>query len=215
MRVHINKVLKTWWKAIQTALRKYNTAASVLGHPHLDWKNISTYGSLAEFSLLRECQTDIRQQPWAVASNQQAAVYDLKIQGVLVEQTCLNVEIRHLATSIYDEEENFAKVITSTRLTDLHLATELEDIVSCHMHINEVHRRHIAQIYALPTFNGVKTLGWRIGRAGRAQVTQDLEMVDGTGIGMHNDVDRDEEIGDEELDNYLQFMDNLSTDLNE
>ena len=40
-------------------------------------------------------------------------------------------------------------------------------------------------------------------------------MVDGTGIGMHNDVHRDEEIGDKELDNYLQFMDNLSTDLNE
>ena len=61
MRVHINKALKTQCKAIQTALRKYNTAASVLGCPHLDWKNISTYESLAEFSLLRECQTDIRQ----------------------------------------------------------------------------------------------------------------------------------------------------------
>ena len=88
-----------------------------------------------------------------------------------MEQTRLNVEIRRLATSIYDEEEDFAKVITSTRLTDPHLATELEDIVSCCMHINEVHHRRIAQIYALPTFNGVKTLGQRIGRAGRAQVT--------------------------------------------
>ena len=166
--------------------------------------------------LLQECQTDIRQQPWAVASNWQAVVYDLKIQGVLVEQTHLNVEICHLATSIYDEEEDFANTIASTRLTNSHLATELEDIVAHHICINEVHHRCIMQIYALPTFNGVKTLGQRIGRAGRAQVvTQDSEMVDGTGIGMHNDVDKDKEIGDEELDNYSQFMDNLSTDLNE
>ena len=75
-----------------------------------------------------------------------------------MEQTCLNVKIHCLATSIYNEEEDFANDIASTRLTDPHLATELEDIVSCQMHINEVHRRHIAQIYALPTFNGVKTL---------------------------------------------------------
>ena len=166
--------------------------------------------------LLWECQIDIRQQPWAVASNQQAAVYDLKIQGALVEQTCLNVGIHCLATSIYNEEEDFANDIASTRLTNPHLATELEDIVAHHICINEVHHRLITQIYALPTFNGVKTLGQRIGRAGRAQVvTQDSEMVDRTGIGMHNDVDEDEEIGDEELDNYSQFMDNLSTDLNE
>ena len=52
MRVHINKALKTRCKAAQTTLKKYNTAASELGCPHLDWKNISTYGSLAEFLLL-------------------------------------------------------------------------------------------------------------------------------------------------------------------
>ena len=54
MRVHINKALKTCCRAIQTALKKYNIAATALGCPPLDWKNISTYGSLAEFSLLNQ-----------------------------------------------------------------------------------------------------------------------------------------------------------------
>ena len=100
MRVHINKALKTQCKAIQTALKKYNAAAATLGQPPLDWKHISTYGSLAEFLLLQECWADIRHQPWAQASNHQAAVYNLKIQGALVEQICLNMEVHCLATSL-------------------------------------------------------------------------------------------------------------------
>ena len=76
MRVHINKALKTQCKAIQTALKKYNTAAATLGRPPLDWKHISTYGSLAEFSLLQECWADIRHQPWAQASNHKMVKVD-------------------------------------------------------------------------------------------------------------------------------------------
>lgn len=100
MRIHINKALKRWCKAIQAALKKYNTAATALGWPPLDWKKMSTYDSLAEFSLLWECQTDIQHQPWAEASNWQAAVYDLKLQGALMEQTHLNIEVCQLVTSI-------------------------------------------------------------------------------------------------------------------
>lgn len=36
MQVHINKALKTWCKAIQAALKKYNTAAVTLSRPPLD-----------------------------------------------------------------------------------------------------------------------------------------------------------------------------------
>jgi hypothetical protein len=67
--MHINKSLKTHCKAIQRALKKFNEAVATLGCPQHKWKNISTYDSLVEFELLRECQKDIRCQPWADAVN--------------------------------------------------------------------------------------------------------------------------------------------------
>lgn len=221
MRMHINKALKTRCKAIQTALKKYNTAAATLGRPPLDWKNISTYGSLAEFSLLRECRADIRCLPWAVAANRQAAVYDLKIKGALAERIRLNTEVRRLATSIHDEEDDFVEVIAATKLTNPLLATELEDIVTRRVRVNNVHRNRIAQIYLLPVFDGDKTLGRRIGRASKAKVVvEDLEMADGTdtntagegGVNMLDDVElnEDDRVADE-LDNIIQFWDSLTT----
>ena len=221
MRVHINKALKTRCKAIQTALKKYNAAAAALSWPPLDWKHVSTYGSLAEFSLLRECRADIRHQPWAQASNRQAAAYDLKIQGALVEQSRLNMEVCHLATSIHDEEEDLAGIVTATKLTNPFLATELEGLMAHRVCLNNVHRRCIAQIHTLHIFNGDKTFGQRIGRASKAQaVTSDAEMGDDTGsrtndevgISTPNDVemDEDDEVV-EELDNIIHFMDSLAT----
>jgi len=94
MRTHINKSLKTRCKAIQTALRKYNAAAKAINRPQLDWSNISTYGSLAEFELLRESWEDIRSAPWADVKNRQAAVHSLRIERAKEEHERLNVEIQ-------------------------------------------------------------------------------------------------------------------------
>ena len=128
MRVHINKGLRARCKAIQNALRKYNAMATKIGRPVLDWKCISTYGSLAEFSLLRECREDIRSQPWAQATNRQAGVHNLKLMGAYVEQARLNIEVRRVATSIRDEELDFKLHITCVKATDPPLAAELRDI---------------------------------------------------------------------------------------
>lgn len=217
MRVHINKALKTRCKAIQTALKKYNAAASALGRPPLDWKNISTYGSLAEFTLLRECRSDIRRQPWAEASNRQAAVYDLKIQGAVVEQIRLNLEVRRLATFMHHEEEDFAKALADARPVNADLAAELEHILTRRLQVNKVHRARIALIHALPAFDGLKTLGQRAGRASTAHAAvRDTEMVDESGANRtdepHDDTDSDEddEVQTDNVDNYIQYIGNLA-----
>ena len=102
--------------------------ATKIGRPVLDWKCISTYGSLAEFSLLRECREDIRSLPWAQATNRQAGVHNLKLMGAYVEQARLNIEVRRVATSIRDEELDFKLHITRVKATDPPLAAELRDI---------------------------------------------------------------------------------------
>ena len=48
-----------------------------------------------------------------------------------MEQVHLNTEVRHLATSIRDEEEDFAEAIAATKLTNPFLATELENMMAC------------------------------------------------------------------------------------
>ncbi|KIM73179.1 hypothetical protein PILCRDRAFT_93190, partial [Piloderma croceum F 1598] len=92
LRVHINKGLKARCKAIQNALKKYNVMAVQLRRPVLDWKSVSAYGTLAEFSLLRECREDIRAQPWAQAVNRQAGIHHLKLTRAYEERERLNLE---------------------------------------------------------------------------------------------------------------------------
>ena len=82
MQMHINKSLKTWCQAIQTALCKFNAAAKAIDCPGLEWSEISTYGSLAAFALLRKCHEDIHSLPWTDAANQQATILTLKTRGV-------------------------------------------------------------------------------------------------------------------------------------
>jgi len=67
--------------------------AAQLRWPVLDWKSISAYGTLAEFSLLRECREDIWVQPWAQAANRQAGIYRLKLTRTNEERERLNIEI--------------------------------------------------------------------------------------------------------------------------
>jgi hypothetical protein len=215
MRVHINKALKTRCKAIQTALKKFNAAARNLNRPPLEWKNISTYGSLAEFSLLRECREDIRSLPWAEAASRQAAVYDLKHQRALEERLRLNVEVRRLATSIRDEECDFERNIARVMVSQPSLAAEMKEIRSRRVRVNNEHRVRIAQIQALTSFTGLHSLGTRIGRTNADMETDDAnDGMTGGADGEEDPDDDDDGLNEndiivDELDNITSFIENL------
>ena len=81
------------------------------------------------------------------------------------------------------------------------------------------------QIYALLIFNGNKTLGQRLGQGRKVKVvTQDLEMADRTDGNIVNkgdsdvlnnvELNEDDGVADE-LGNIIDFMDNLTTSLDE
>ncbi|KAA1467688.1 hypothetical protein DENSPDRAFT_877519 [Dentipellis sp. KUC8613] len=128
MRTHINKTLKTRCRAIQNVLTKYNAAARTTDRPQLEWKDVSTYGGLAEFDLLRECREDIRAQPWTDSRNRQAAVHTLKIERAKEERTRLNIEIRRLATWMRDEEQHLRTHITQLEPQSPNLAAHLTSL---------------------------------------------------------------------------------------
>lgn len=205
--------MKARCKAIQTALKKYNTAASAIKRPPLDWKGISTYGSIAEFSLLRECREDIRSQPWALAANRQAGIHSLKLTNAHVERKRLNYEVRRLATSMRDEELELAHHIT--RLTGINppLAIVITDIRDRRIQVNNQHRRCIAAIHSLPHFNGRKDLGVRATSSSDMDDSEDERGTDmGSGelcaVGVD---DPDSEAEPDEDDYTTTQLDNLET----
>ena len=59
------------------------------------------------------------------------------------------MEVRRLATSIHDEEEDLAGIVTATKLTNPLLATELEGLMAHRVRLNNIHCRCIAQIHTL------------------------------------------------------------------
>lgn len=190
MRMHINKSLKTRCRAIQNALKKYNTAAKEIGRDPLEWSDVSTYGSLAEFELLKECRQDIRSLPWTDSKNRQAAIHTLKIERAKEERLRLNVEIRNLLTSMRDEEVDFNYHINRLQESDSLISAELRTVLARRQRMNNINRARLEKIFCLPCFTGSKEPGTRIGRA-------EPMVVDGAGegIGEVNVIDEfDEEV---------------------
>jgi hypothetical protein len=122
----------------------------------------------------------------------------------------LNIEVRRVATSIRDEELDLKRHITRLEKTDILLATELRDICDRRVRVNRRHRARIAEIYKLPCYNGITSLGTRIGRAS-------IENSMDTDDDLEKDPEDDEEpepdeddIVVAELQNIEQFFEQLS-----
>ncbi|KAI0258205.1 hypothetical protein BC834DRAFT_782632, partial [Gloeopeniophorella convolvens] len=154
LRTHINKALKTRCKAIQAALRRYNDAAKALNRQQLDWKDVATYRSLADFELLQECREDIRERPWAESKNRQAALHWLRLERAKEERERLNVEVSRLANWMSKEETLLSVTVDRLRHEASPLVTALKDLLARRLRQNRIHRQRIRQIYGLACYNG-------------------------------------------------------------
>lgn len=223
MRMHINTSLKTRCRAIQNALKKYNTAAKEIGRAQLEWSDISTYGSLAEFELLKECRQDIRSLPWTDTKNRQAGMHALKIERAYEERERLNVEIKSLITSMRDEETDYVSHIRRLKDSDPLLSAELRSVYARRRRMNQINRFRLEEAFALRCFTGSKEPGIRIGREERMEMggdsgddaetivtlgidgTQDEYAVDGEGAPDEDD------IAGEQLNGVTEFLATMST----
>jgi hypothetical protein len=218
LRMHINKSLKTRCKAIQRVLKKFNEAAATLGRPQLEWKNISTYDSLVEFELLRECREDIHCQPWADAANRQASVHNLKLERAKEEQSRLNVEVARLVDWMSHEEITLKNCIVRLQESHSLLTVEVEEMLARRLRQNVAHRERIYQIQQLAHYTGPRDpsissdlsaysssnipsgLGYD-GEVAELSIIQDQERPD---------VEEDDLLS-EELDRVNDFLGNLSS----
>ena len=162
MRTHIAKALQKRSKAIQRAVKTYNTAASALDPPRptIDWTTVSHYKFLEEFPLLRNTSQDLTGKRWTLPAVRETMKQWRRICRAHEEIIRCNIEIRRLHTSITDEEECFHKILSpSMPLRPIHGA--LKDFITQRSRVNAQLLHKIAQIYNLKDFSGTASPGVR------------------------------------------------------
>ncbi|KAF9037083.1 hypothetical protein BJ165DRAFT_1353764, partial [Panaeolus papilionaceus] len=156
LRKHIGNALKTRSQAIRNALERYNAAASALNppKPHLAWDSVVEYAFLADFDLLSETRSDIRERAWAKAASRALLDQYFKIKRAREEIQRLNVEIPRLVTFIRDEE---ALLLGKEKELLPHkpaLAHQIRQKRLALEQLNDVHLRKLQKLSLLPGFTG-------------------------------------------------------------
>ena len=154
MCTHIAKALQTWSKAIQNAVKTYNTAAAALNPPQhtIDWSEVSHYHFLEEFHLLCDTCQDIRNKRWAQPAIWEAIKQLLRIAHAHGEIKWCNIEIQRLHTAIVDEQKFFEKVLPELSAWGDRITGSVEEYITCRHCINAHLLTQLSQIYNLEDF---------------------------------------------------------------
>ena len=120
--------------------------------------------TVADFDLLRETREDIRSKPWTKPLNRRAMNLQFNIRRAHEEIVRLNVEIRRLLTSMFDEHVDFYHAVQTVSATSPNLAFELEERWHYRNRINECVALRLLQTSHLTGFTGTLTTGLRVGR---------------------------------------------------
>lgn len=194
MRTHIAKSLQTRCKAIQNAVKVYNTAALALSPPRptVDWSRVSHYNFLDKFSLLRDTRQDVREKPWARPAHRETVRQFLRIQRAQEEILRCNVEIRRLHTAIYDEQQHFDVVQEDLRRTENPIAGAVDEFVILRRRVNAHILVRIQQMFDLEHFSGDKTLGTRKGTSASRPVLKAVQISGVEAEQVRLDADQDD-----------------------
>ncbi|KAF8574809.1 hypothetical protein K439DRAFT_1624059 [Ramaria rubella] len=154
---HISKALKSRSKATQRALASYNMAALTLDppQPKLTWAQIVEYTTITGFELLcTGAREDIRNLAWADARKQEATICHPKMVWAQEEITCLNIEIKRLATWLMDEDKELKQVVERCAAEDPLITAVLQDYADERRQINTNLQVSLNCVYTLRGYTG-------------------------------------------------------------
>ncbi|KAF6741184.1 hypothetical protein DFP72DRAFT_995472 [Ephemerocybe angulata] len=157
----LTKALRTRSKAIKNAVARYNAAAGELEPPApaLDWSKIAKYNFVEEFSLLKKARHDVRPEPWSDGEVREAMKLHQRIKRAAEEIHRVNIEMRRLFTSIYDEHALFDKVRQKLVESNDHaLLGALDDFVLQRTRVNRTILHYLEEIQAFDGYTGEKKL---------------------------------------------------------
>ncbi|THU96505.1 hypothetical protein K435DRAFT_664315 [Dendrothele bispora CBS 962.96] len=171
MRTHISNALQKRSKAIQTAVRRYNTAALALDPPRptLDWSKVSHFTFLDQFDILRETRHNVFNKPWAQPVIRETMKRHRRVLRAQEEIVRCNIELRRIHTSIVDEEKKFEKVL-------LHLSNSknygpVNEYILRRKAINSLLKDQLKRTSALPGFSGIPRPGTKLQPSGSQNTT--------------------------------------------
>ncbi|KAK7680601.1 hypothetical protein QCA50_016383 [Cerrena zonata] len=113
LRTQMAKSLQTRSKTIRAAIVVYNKAASDLvpPRPPLNWSDVSHYGLIEQYTMLRATNTDVGSQRWSQPVYREIIKCRHRIARAKEELIRCNVETRRLHTSIYDDTVHFRTLL--------------------------------------------------------------------------------------------------------
>lgn len=166
LREKISKALKTRAEAISKALAAYNVASSQLNPPReqLTWPQVIQTVCLAEFDLLRDTRTDIRNLAWTNPSRREARLLYFGIKRAKEEIQRLNIEITRLITFMIDDHVDYWRAISANIFTNPHLAREMSEQWKYRTAINRSIVERFVKTSRLPSFSGTLFPGVRLDR---------------------------------------------------
>lgn len=165
MRTHIAKSLQKRCKAIQRAVKIYNSAALALDPPRptVDWSKVSHYSFLDEFVLLRDTRQDIRDRRWAKPAIRVTIKQWLRVQRAREEIVRCNVEVRRLHTAIVDEGSHFDAVLARLDREPCAVGGAIREYITRRRGVNHQLLACVYKVFSLDGFTGDKTVGKRKG----------------------------------------------------
>ncbi|KAJ7108828.1 hypothetical protein C8R44DRAFT_884859 [Mycena epipterygia] len=198
------KALKTRADAISKALAEYNIASGQLNPPReqLTWPQVIQTVCLAEFDILRDTRTDIRNLAWTNPSRREARLLYFDIKRAKEEIQRLNIEITRLITFMIDDHVDYWRAIRANIITNPHLAREMSEQWKYRTAINRsiVSASELNLNAPLPP--------WAIDTLGLTQVVVEYEE-DNDAPGMEREL-----VGIDD-DMMIQLMENLEVDIAE
>lgn len=133
MRKSLAKALRRRSVALKAALLKFNREAEALNRETLTFQQLLSYSFIADFTLLRESNEDVRSQPWAQPAVREAIILWLKLERTKEELIRVQVEAARVRSWIQQVNSTYVQFTNSLQASDHYLAMEFQ-------------RRHAAQV---------------------------------------------------------------------
>ena len=143
-------------KAVSSAVKTYNEAASRLGQPTLVLDDVLKYVFIGEFDMIRMSRFGLSHQPWARKAEREAAVDFFKLQRSHEEIQRLNIEIRRLYVHIFHSETKLQLALNDLETKGSPLAFQMKKRRDALRSLNVVHLRRLQDVQSWPSYSGPK-----------------------------------------------------------
>lgn len=208
-RKAIGKAIKTQSKALDTALRKYNTLAASFTPPRqqLTMKTVQEFGHLSEFELLREsCREDVTQKAWAQEGNREGnremTQCQLRLARAREEIVRLDVEVQRTLAFMADDLKARENVTRVLERENRNLARVLETETDLLRSVYSKVRIDLSKLYCLQGYSGALRVGVAVNALPKS--VGDIGTRGGDPPSVQSTVDDDDDEAGDESNETLQ-----------